>query len=405
VTIHRLSEVIGEMDLTMSRPRVAVITTTYFPGSHADCFITPLIEGYEFDGHQTEPRVEVVAMYLEQLHENDMGVELTDRYGIPRFGTVGEALAVGGPGVQVDGVVIIAEHGEYENNEYGQKLYPRRRLVDAAMASMVGAGRFVPLVNDKHLAWNVTDARAIYDNARRLGIPLLAGSTIPLSWRVPTGEDWPLDEPMDDILVVGFGPTEIYGHHNLEALQVFAERRAGGETGVVSVQALSGDAAKLAVDDETLNPELLDRALAAISPDASIREDAKRSIREVFLVEYADGLKATVVNCGESLNSWGIAASGPTHAMDCMIWLQPFPYSHSLFLVRQIESLIVNRAEPYPAERTLLTTGMLDALMRSLHENGAGRATPELDISYVTADVVPDTGVHLPLPTTHVTGS
>ncbi len=382
----------------MKRPRVAVIATTFFPGSHADCFITPLIAGYEWMGQRIKPRVEVVSMYLEQVHNDDMGIELTDRYGIPRFQTVGEALAIGGVGVQVDGIVIIGEHGDYENNEFGQKLYPRRRLVDSAIASMVSAGRFVPIVDDKHLAWNFIDALAIYDNARRLEIPLLAGSTIPLSWRIPTGTDWPLGEPMTEVLIVGFGPTEIYGHHNLEGLQAITERRRGGETGVVSVQALSGAAAKRAVIDGTVNQDLLARAFSSLALEDDIRMQAKQSTKEVFLIEYADGLKATIVNCDEVISNWGVATTGPGHDLDCMIWLQPFPFSHALFFVRQIESLVINRAEPYPVERTLLTTGMLDALIRSLHDGGASRATPELAISYMAFDKVPDTGIYLPRP-------
>jgi hypothetical protein len=349
-------------------------------------------------GRQIASRVEVASLYLEQLDENDIGIGLADRYGIPRFETVGEAMAVGKTGVQVDGVVIIAEHGDYENNEFGQKLYPRRRMVDAAIASMVSAGKFVPIMDDKHLAWNFRDAKSTYDNSRRLGIPLLAGSTIPLSWRVPTGAEWPLDASMSEIVVVGFGPTEIYGHHNLEGLQAIAERHRGGESGVVSVRALSGVAARSAIDDGTINRALLHQAMDALALDPLHKEQALRDVSGVFLVEYTDGLKAAVVSCGRHVQSWGIAASGPGIEFACKIWLQPEPFGHALFLVRQIESLFLNRSEPYPVERTLLSTGMLDALMHSLHDGGNVRQTPELVISYRAVERIAGTGIHLPLP-------
>ena len=50
--------------------------------------------------------------------------------------------------------------------------------------------------------------------------------------------------------------------------------------------------------------------------------------------------------------------------------LEPSPYRHFVFLVRAIEHLILNREEPWPVERTLLTTCMLDAAMHSRHAGG-----------------------------------
>lgn len=381
----------------MSRPTVAVITTVFRPNSHADVIATRLIKGYEWEGSVIEPRVEVASIYIEQIGDDDMGVEMAEEYGIPRFETVPETIAVGGSGVNVDGVVIIGEHGAFEVNEYEQKLYPRRRLFDAAIGTMVGAGRFVPVFNDKHLSWGWTDAHAMYATAQRLGIPFLAGSTVPLAWRIPTGTDWPLGEPMDEIVVAGYGPTEIYGFHNLEGLQVFAERRRGGETGVAAVHALSGEDAVRAVNDGTVNAELLDRALGTFEIDDTDRERAKQSVKDVFFIEYADGLRAAVVNFDDVIRNWGIAARGPEHEMACRIWLQGHPHGHFIFMVRQIESMILNDVAPYPIERTLLTTGMLDAAMRSRHDGGERRATPELAIEYQPVDRVPDTGISLPI--------
>jgi hypothetical protein len=381
----------------MSRPRVAVITTVFRPGSHADVIATRLIAGYEWEGQVITPRVEIASLYIEQVGDDDMGVELADTHGVPRFETVPEAIACGGSGVNVDGVVIIGEHGEFEMNEYEQKLYPRRRLFDAAVGTMVGAGRFVPIFNDKHLSWGWTDAHAMYATARRLGIPLLAGSTVPLAWRVPTATEWPLGEPMDEIVVAGYGPTEIYGFHNLEGLQVFAERRRGGETGVSAVRAISGEEAVRAIEEGTVNADLIDRALGTLDIDDADRERAKQSAKDVFLVDYEDGLRAAVVNFDEVVANWGIAACGPQHEMACRVWLQGKPYGHFIFMVRQIESMLLNGTAPYPVERTLLTSGMLDAAMRSRHDGGERRPTPELAIAYQPVDRVPDTGISLPI--------
>jgi hypothetical protein len=387
------------------RPAVAVIITSYFAGSHADVCVTRLIEGYPWHGRQVPSRVRVVSMYLEQLGDHfaatprpDIGVEIADRNGIPRFDTVAEAIGCGRPGVAVDGVVIVGEHGDYEFNEFGQQLYPRRRLFDAAVATMIAAGRTVPVFTDKHLAWSFPDALAMYRTARRLGIPLLAGSSVPLTYRVPRGTRWPAGRAMTGAVQVGYGPTDRYGFHIVEALQAATERRNGGETGIVAVRGLTGAAARTAVRDGIVDPELLDRALGTFELSPAALVAAKESTQDVYLIEYADGLHAAGVNIGQGIKGFATALRGPGDRIAYRSWMDPKPHRHFIFLVRQIESLILTGREPYPVERTLLTTGVMDAVMHSLHDGGVRRETPELAVSYPPADEVPDTGVDEPLP-------
>src|ERR1700729_947636 len=148
------------------RPRVAVLCSVYFAGSHADTIVGRLLDGYSFGGSHQLARIEVASLYLEQLGSGDnepvsrvdTGVEAARSHGVPMFESAGEAIGLGRPGVNVDGVLIIAEPGDYGWGEFDQKLYPRRRLFDASVAAMVAAGRTVPVFVDKHLAWNFTDA-------------------------------------------------------------------------------------------------------------------------------------------------------------------------------------------------------------------------------------------------------
>ena len=69
------------------------------------------------------------------------------------------------------------------------------------------------------------------------------------------------------------------------------------------------------------------------------------------------------------------------------------PYSHFGLLVRQIENMILSGVPPYPVERTLLTTGILDAAMRSRFYGGSVVPTPELGISYQAVDGITDTAI------------
>lgn len=103
--------------------------------------------------------------------------------------------------------MLIGEHGHYPDNDLGQHLYPRRHLIEAAVAAMVGASRFVPNFSDKHLSWSYPHARWMHDTAARLGIPFLAGSSIGTCWRVPPVE-WPLGSRVDEALGLGYGGVE-----------------------------------------------------------------------------------------------------------------------------------------------------------------------------------------------------
>src|SRR5262249_37312911 len=101
-------------------------------------------------------------------------------------------------------------------------------------------GRSVPVFNDKHLSWNFHWAKEMVATARKLDIPFLAGSSLPVTWRMPA-IDLPYGAEVDEVMCVAMGAVDSYDFHALEVIQCMAERRKGGETGVVSLQALRGD--------------------------------------------------------------------------------------------------------------------------------------------------------------------
>jgi hypothetical protein len=71
----------------------------------------------------------------------------------------------------------------------------------------------------------------------------------------------------------------------------------------------------------------------------------------------------------------------------CQFYLQqPDPFAHFAELTKAIDALIRTGHAPYPVERTLLTTGILDAVMTSKHRGGARVETPHLDIRYRPTD-------------------
>jgi hypothetical protein len=375
------------------RPRIAAIVTEYRENSHADVIVTKFLEGCKTLDLDYRPRVDIASLYLDQTPANDTGHALAEKHQVRIYPTIAEALCLGTGRLAVDGVLLIGEHGRYPYNEQGQHLYPRRRFFDEAAQVMREAGRSVPMFNDKHLSYAWADARHMFDTARTLKIPFMAGSSVPLAWRKPELR-LPLGVELTEGLAVGYGGTEAYGFHALEALQCLAERRKGkdgpGETGVKSVQCVSGDAMWAAAEKGRWSWDLLHAALArseqrGVSGATTEMIRAKTKDPEAFLIEYRDGFRGAVLMLYGFAEEFLVAGRirGQAEPVSTLFWLQEGkPFGHFARLNLAIEELFLTGKGPVPLERTLLTTGILDAAMQSRFAGGVLRPTPELAVSY-----------------------
>lgn len=404
--------------MTAQRKRVAAIVTEYRIRSHADNIVTRLLEGYALHWEIVPPRLQVASLYTDQVPANDISRDLAAQHGVPIFPTIREALTLGGNVLAVDGVVLIGEHGDYPFNEKGQRLYPRRRFFEETVAVFRESGRVVPVFSDKHLAYNWEDARWIYDTVTEMGIPFMAGGSAPIGLRVPP-IDVPYGAPIEEIVVVANGPIEGYGYHAIEVAQCLAERRRGHETGVAAVQCLTGqpfwealragDTAPLAREHSGAGPARWSPALAAAAlgvvphaPGALLDHYARhfdaaatdRNERQAgqegqeaaaFLIEYRSGLRLAVLMLNGYVTERGVAVKVSGEREPLAAWFVqsvPQPSWGSCHQVDFIERLVESGQPPYPPERTLLTTGLIDAVMTSRHEGGRRIETPHLALSY-----------------------
>src|SRR5262249_37665152 len=159
--------------------------TSYARYSHADNIVTRFMEGYSITGKSYPPPCRVASLFIEQVNDLDIGRPLARRWKVPLFKSAAEALTLGGDRLAVDGVLLVADHGDYPVNEKGQILYPRRRLFGEIVQVFRDSKRSVPVFNDKHLSWSWREAKWMADQARALGFPLMAGSSVPVTWRHP----------------------------------------------------------------------------------------------------------------------------------------------------------------------------------------------------------------------------
>ena len=365
--------------------RVAAVVTTYFPNSHAGVLVDKFMRGFPTDEGVLPPRMQLASLYIDQIHDQDIGRQVAHRYQIPLYESIRGALTLGGDELAVDAVLVIGEHGDYPVTDLGQEMLPRRYFFEQVSGVIARAGRPVPVFSDKHFAYRWDDAQWMYRRAQALHIPFWAGSAMPVVWRRPNWEH-PQGEPIDDALVIGFHMLERYGFHALELLQSHVERRRGGETGVRSVQCLSGDAVWRAADEGRWSRDLANAALAAIEDGPGPLEPKAIDDPHVFLVEYEDGLKAAALMLGD--NGWVrkfAYAQRRGEVTEALEYHSSSGATHAAFsyLGRNIEEFFLTGIVPSPVERTYLTTGILEAAMISRSRGGRVLATPHLqNISY-----------------------
>jgi hypothetical protein len=389
----------------LAKPKVAAVFTELKFRSHAFNILENFLGPYLFCGQRREPLAEVVSLYADQFPEDDMTRDASRRYQIPLYPTIEQSLCLGGSELAVDAVLLIGEHGDYPYNELGQQLYPRKRFFDESLAVMHRAQRYVPIFNDKHLSYRWDWAKEMFDASRQHGFPMLAGSSVPLAQRRPP-LDLPLDADIEEAVAIHGGGWESYDFHGIELLQSIIESRRGGETGIDEVQVFTGESYAAAGKDGLWSPDLV---RAAQQAEANLEQSVRRQSRPrvgVFAapqktvethrpegdyairILYRDGLRATVLRRGSSSDRWLFA---------CRLRGESAPRATSLFnsswgnrglfmaLSHAIQHLFVERREPYPLERTLIATGVVEAAVRARVAGGT-LATPHLSLRYVPND-------------------
>jgi hypothetical protein len=246
-------------------PRVAGVTTVYHHNSHSDVLLSRLMQTDTLNFTGDTPPLNLASLYIDQIPPNDLSEKLAKEYEIPIYQSIPESLTQGTDKLTVDGVLLIAEHGRYPESETGQIQYPKRQMFGEIVQTFKDAGKIVPVFSDKHLADNWADAKWIYDTARDMQIPLMAGSSLPVLWRYPA-IDVTRDARLKEIVAISYHRLDTYGFHALEMVQCLVERRQGGETGVKSVECRVGPAVWEAEKEGVYDRKLLDAALRTVPP-------------------------------------------------------------------------------------------------------------------------------------------
>ena len=384
-----------------TRPKLAAITTVYRKMAHTQHVVDRYLEGYGWNGTHHHPEMDLIALYVDQVGADDLSRDRAARFPTMKiYPTIAEALTCGTGKLAVDGVVVVGEHGNYPKTPKGQVQYPRYRFFEEIVAVFRSSGRSVPMFNDKHLSWNWEWAKKMYDTSKELGFAYMAGSSLPVTWRIPSVE-FPDGARVNEALCICYGGVDSYDFHGLETIQGMVERRKGGETGVKWLQAYRGDKFWEACRNQVWPRDLMTAALCrshTLTPARAGFNDVFPSLDEMsklvkdpvaYRYEHHDGLKCTMMLMAGLVKDFNFAAllEGASKPFSTQMYL-PMPDGRTTLadffnpLSFNMEKMFLSGKPTIPVERTLLTTGLTAAGVDSLYAGQVRVETPHLAIAY-----------------------
>ena len=429
-----LGSAMGQISRDSSHPpvRLAVIGNTYQYGSSLQTIADRFLVGYPHNGDWHVPNVKIVSLYLEPksasicdsvsrhgsaaptdcakfatsgpafgetrvasaVPESDvMSQGRAKEFGFRLCSNIPEALRCGGDKLAVDAVLAIVEQGDYPHNDRAQILYPRFDFFQQCAQVFEEEGCAVPYFNHGSLSFSFQQSKSMVATSERLKFPLLAGSSLPVTWRIPDIE-MPIEAPIEEAVMVAEGRMDGLDFDALEAMQCMMERRKGGETGVKAVQLLEGDDVWAAGESGRWSKALLSAAQS--------RSDAPQGLTVVdgrpqnmvaagvlpqlvknpaaYCIEYNDGTRATLLMLDGADADFTFAARVAGHGViSTQFFRPPTPnLASSASLAAKIEEMYMTKRAPYPAHRTMLTSGMLEACLNSRFHLNQRMETPHL---------------------------
>jgi hypothetical protein len=424
--------------------RLAILGSVYRPQSNMQTLADRFLVGYPYDGEWHMPHVQVVSVYVDQLERQadaapspyqlamsgtkvapasaakgiagglgrdrsvktqsapekpeptpDLSRARAQQFGFRLCSNIPEALRCGGDRIAVDAVLAIVEQDDYPINDRGQILLPSYDFFQQCAQVFEDEKRGVPYFNHKQLSYSFEQAQTMVKTANRLRFPLLAGSSLPVTWRLPD-VDISLGAQVEEAVMVCAPGAMAFDA--LEGMQCMLERRKGGETGVKAVQLLEGDDVWAAGNAGRWSKDLLSSALSrSDTPQGLTVLDGRTQdlvasgvlpqlVKDpaAYCIEYTDGTRATLLMLSGAIMDYNIAARLTGQGIvSTQFFLPPPPnVTDSACLAAKIEQTFHTGSAAYPIERTLLTTGVLEACLHSRHKLNQRLETPQLAVSY-----------------------
>jgi hypothetical protein len=379
------------------RPQLAAVVTSYKRMFHPQHIVDRLLDGYGWAGSFHHPEMDVVALYVDQRGEGDLSPERAERHPTMKiYPTIAETVTRGTSKLAVDGVVVVAEHGTYAYTDTGIMKHPHYEFFEQIVKVYRDSGRAVPYFNDKELSYRWDWSKQMVDTSHELGFPLQGGSSLAVTWRIPSVE-FPLGATTREAVSVGYGGMASYDFHGLETLQCMVERRKGGEVGVEWLEIYRGDDFWKAWQQGVWSQELAKAALtrsSTLTPGSPgftdvfpTMEQMRALVKEpvAYHYQHRDGLRSTMLLMNGLVRDFSFAATieGQAKPLSTQMYL-PMPDGRTTLasffspLTWNAEQMFLTGKAQYPIERTLLTSGLLIAGVEAAHQGKTRIETPNL---------------------------
>jgi hypothetical protein len=292
-----------------------------------------------------------------------MSRERAAKYKLPIYRTVADALTLGGDKLAFDGVLLIGEHGDYPMNDKAQKLYPRFEMFLKITDVFRQTGRSEPVFNDKHLSWSWHQAKRMVDISRELRFPMLARSSVPIAYMGPA-IDAPYGQAQRHAVAIPFSGLNIYGFHVLEWVAMHGGTQEGRRDRS-SIRSMPAEPGLL----EFPGAERLGTSVVRSGIDTHRNATGREHARSV---EGADGVRDRTQRRAEGGGvSPHEACTGFYDRDRCRRCIETCIHadespgrssSSSLRLPGGEHRIVFETGKPpYPVERTMLTSGILDS--------------------------------------------
>jgi hypothetical protein len=227
----------------------------------------------------------------------------------------------------------------------------------------------------------------MYDRAREMNVPFMAGSSLPVSFRKPA-ISVPMGSEIEAAVGIGYDGLDIYGSHALDSYQCIIERRREANTAVKSVQFFEGDAVWKVLAEGIVSRSLFDAAMSVVPPANGNVPNLQAPREGLILFECEDGFRGAQFML-QSVNRTAVAVKlkGQKKPLATQFEERTEPrHPHFAYLLKGIEQMMHTGRPAYPAERAVLTSGILDRAIQSRVHGGRQFDTPELAIQYQPVD-------------------
>jgi hypothetical protein len=247
------------------------------------------------------------------------------------------------------------------------------------------------------LANSLDAARTLSNRASERKVALLAGTPLPVTWRLPE-VDLGRGTLLKEGLVVVQGAAPAAELHGLDALLPVIELRQGGERGIRSVQLLRGENLWQAGSEGKWSWPLLASAISrSNNPQGDPLQDGRtqdlaglglipKLARDPrgWILEHRDGLRSAILVLDGVVGDFNFAVQARDGKItSAQIYRPQQPQDHQFSrLADIIEEFLRGGKAPWPIERSLLIAGTLAEFAKPSAQSGRRIETSALEISY-----------------------